>query len=559
MSDSGSKGGRPDPARRDLSPTEYEAETFIGYSSPKRGPAADDATQPPASNLPPAEPGRPGAWGAPAPAQTEPAKAPEPNEDDDTGAIASDAVRTERDKSSGSLVDSWDHTPESGSGSVGNTGGGDPNTAATVAPRPRPSSSNFTNEGIKQSGRIGPYPIQGELGRGGMGVVYLAKDTRLNRDVAVKLLPDVFAEHADRAARFEREARLLATLNHPNIAAIYGLEEDGGHRFIVMEYIPGETLGDRIRNGPMPVDDALSVHAQIAEGLEAAHEKGVIHRDLKPGNVKITPDGVVKVLDFGLAKSSGPDAEEKEFNAPTGSLDNTQEGMILGTAGYMSPEQSRGRPLDKRTDVWSFGCVLYESLVGHPPFYADTVSDTIALILRTEPDWTALPADTPPRVVELLKRCFQKDPKRRLRDLGDARIELTDAHEAMSSIEVPAESVAAVREAEIAERRQQAVATVPWLVAGVSIAAAATSLALLFRGAPAVTAVAGTGNEVRFVSELAGLTVDFADGEGTAIAAGPDGSTFVVVGDAQGERQLYRRDLAEGDSFVPIQGTTDAT
>src|ERR1051326_2352072 len=234
---------------------------------------------------------------------------------------------------------------------------------------------------------LGPYPVERELGRGGMGVVYLGRDPRLNRPVAIKVLPDLLALDPESLARFEREAKLLASLNHPNIATIYGIEEASGHRLLVLEYIPGDTLAVRTARGPLPLDDALDICRQIALAIEAAHEGGVIHRDLKPGNVKITPDGQVKVLDFGLAKGSATVSDAELAHSPTMTFAATGMGVILGTAGYISPEQARGKAVDRRTDIWSFGCVLFECLAGKQIFEGETVSDTIAKILEREPDW----------------------------------------------------------------------------------------------------------------------------------------------------------------------------
>jgi serine/threonine protein kinase/Tol biopolymer transport system component len=275
---------------------------------------------------------------------------------------------------------------------------------------------------------VGPYRIERLLDVGGMGEVYRARDPKLGRDVAIKILPHVFTNHPERLARFEREARMLAALNHPNVGAIYGLEEADGVRALVLELVEGETLADRIQRGPVPVTDALAIARQIADALDAAHEKGIVHRDLKPANVKVTPDGVVKVLDFGLAKAAtGEGLTADDTRSPTGTAGGTQEGTILGTTAYMSPEQSRGQAVDKRTDIWAFGCVLYEVLTGRVAFRGETMSDTIAAILRREPDWAALPATTPPMVARLLQRSLEKDPKRRLRDIADARAELDDA------------------------------------------------------------------------------------------------------------------------------------
>jgi Tol biopolymer transport system component len=269
---------------------------------------------------------------------------------------------------------------------------------------------------------VGPYRIERLLAVGGMGEVYRARDTTLGRDVALKILPQHFTADSERLARFEREARVLAALNHPNIGAIYGLEAAAGDvKALVLELVEGETLADRIQRGPMPVTDALIIARQIADALDATHEKGIIHRDLKPANIKVTPDGVVKVLDFGLAKGA-----PGELQSPAVTVGSTQEGTILGTAAYMSPEQARGQAVDKRTDIWAFGCVLYEMLTGHVAFPGETVSDTIAAILEREPDWAALPATTSPMVTRLLQRGLEKDPKRRLRDIADARADLDD-------------------------------------------------------------------------------------------------------------------------------------
>lgn len=279
---------------------------------------------------------------------------------------------------------------------------------------------------------IGPYQIQRELGRGGMGEVFLARDTRLDRDVAIKALPAHLAADPDRLARFQREAKALAALNHPGVGAIYGLEEAGGHQYLVLEYIEGETLLDRLGSGPIPVDEAMSIARQMAEALEAAHEKGIVHRDLKPGNVMVTPEGVVKVLDFGLARTAeGPMSSTSlpaAADSPTMPVHSpTIPGAIMGTAGYMSPEQARGKPVDKRSDIFSFGCVFYELLTGSGPFPGETVTDSLGAILHRDPEWDLLPKSTPPRVRELLRNCLVKDRRNRLHDIGDARLELDRA------------------------------------------------------------------------------------------------------------------------------------
>ena len=277
--------------------------------------------------------------------------------------------------------------------------------------------------------KLGQYEILSPLGAGGMGEVYRAKDTKLGREVAVKLLLEEVSSDSDRLKRFEREARVLASLNHPNVATLHGFETDGDTSFLVMELVEGETLADRIARGPIPVDEALPVFLQIAEGLEAAHEKGVIHRDLKPANVKVKPDGTVKLLDFGLAKA----LEVEDAIDPSLALTRTQEltyqGGILGTSAYMSPEQACGKPVDKRTDLWSFGCVLFECITGCRIFQRDTASETLAAVLEHEPKWQRLPFDTPTAIRRLLRRCLDKDPRLRIRDIGDARIEIGDVLE----------------------------------------------------------------------------------------------------------------------------------
>src|SRR5436309_3118586 len=276
--------------------------------------------------------------------------------------------------------------------------------------------------------KVGPYEIVAPLGAGGMGEVYRARDSKLGREVTLKLLPPLFATDDDRVARFKREAQLLASLNHPHIGAIYGFEDADNVPALVLELVEGDTLYDRVRRGPLPLPEALAVAQQIADALDAAHRAGIIHRDLKPSNIKITPDGVVKVLDFGLAKAlaaegSGPDLSK----SPTMTADGTIAGVILGTAAYMSPEQARGQPVDKRTDIWAFGCVLFEMLTGSAAFGRETVTDTIVAVVGAEPEWKSLPADTPGSIRRLLTRCLQKDARRRLHDIADARIELEDA------------------------------------------------------------------------------------------------------------------------------------
>jgi eukaryotic-like serine/threonine-protein kinase len=277
--------------------------------------------------------------------------------------------------------------------------------------------------------RLGPYEVLSPLGAGGMGEVYRARDTQLDRDVAIKALPQAFLGDLERLARFEREAKMLAALNHPAIASIYGLAESGTERLLVLEFVPGETLAERLASGPLPIDEALAMSRQIAEALEAAHEKGIVHRDLKPANVKVTPAGKVKVLDFGLAKAFDGEASAGGdlSRSPTITAGATQQGVILGTAPYMSPEQARGKVVDRRTDIWAFGCLMYELLTGRRAFEGETVSDVIVSVLSREPDWSALPPATPERVTNLVRRCLRKDPARRLHDIADARLDLEDA------------------------------------------------------------------------------------------------------------------------------------
>jgi hypothetical protein len=280
--------------------------------------------------------------------------------------------------------------------------------------------------------RLGVYEIAAQIGEGGMGQVYRATDIKLKRQVAIKILPPTLAVDAGRLARFQREAEVLASLNHPNIAAIHGLEEGGGMTALVMELVEGEDLAQRIARGAIPPDEALPIAKQIADALEAAHEQGIVHRDLKPANIKLRPDATVKVLDFGLAKALEPVgvASPSVSLSPTITTPAmTQAGIILGTAAYMSFEQAKGRPADKRSDVWAFGCVLYEMLTGARAFAPgdDNVSDVLAAVLKTEPDWSALPASTPSAVTRLIRRCLTKDARERLRDLGDARLEIRDA------------------------------------------------------------------------------------------------------------------------------------
>jgi eukaryotic-like serine/threonine-protein kinase len=283
---------------------------------------------------------------------------------------------------------------------------------------------------LSPGARLGPYEIVALIGTGGMGEVYRARDTNLARDVAVKVLPDAFALDPDRLARFRREAQVLASLNHPHIAAIYGLEESSNRACgLVLELVEGLTLADRLVHSALPLDEVWPIARQICEALEAAHDHGIVHRDLKPANIKVRPDGTVKVLDFGLAKAFDPATVSSDTSqSPTLiSPAATRLGVIIGTAAYMSPEQARGRVVDRRADVWAFGCVVYEMLLGTRAFAGDDVSETIARVIEREPDWHALAKVAPRSVVRVFQRCLQKDPQNRIRDIGDVRLELRDA------------------------------------------------------------------------------------------------------------------------------------
>src|SRR5271169_3871314 len=276
--------------------------------------------------------------------------------------------------------------------------------------------------------RLGSYEVVAPIGAGGMGEVYQAHDTKLGRDVAIKVLPPAFAHDPDRLSRFQREAKMLASLNHPNIATIHGLEQSGGTSFLVMELVSGETLAEHVKAGPLPIEEALKIAVQIAEALEAAHEKNIIHRDLKPANVKVTPEGKVKVLDFGLAKAFEGDAANDDLsNSPTLSAAATMQGVILGTAAYMSPEQARGKSVDKRTDIWAFGCVLYELLTGKQAFHGEDVTEILAAVVLKEPAFDALPSNISPSIRVLLQRCLRKDRRQRTPDAATIRIEIEDA------------------------------------------------------------------------------------------------------------------------------------
>ena len=377
---------------------------------------------------------------------------------------------------------------------------------------------------------LGGYHLQMLLGSGGMGEVYRARDSKLERDVAVKILPHAFTSDPDRLARFEREGRMLAALNHPNICAIYGLEEADGLRFLILELVDGETLAQTLkaRGAGLPLVDALPIARQIADALEAAHEKGIIHRDLKPANITITPEGVVKVLDFGLAKPASGDGADPNLTAsPTVTIGGRQEGVILGTAAYMSPEQARGKAVDKRADIWAFGCVLYEMLTGRIPFPGETVSDTIGKILEREPDWSALPAETPAPIRRILVRCFAKDPKQRLRDIGDIRIEI----DAIDEVLPGAPEVTAASPAPAKTRTMW----LPWA----AFAALALGVAVWDARRPVATLENPLAN-ARFTR--------FTDWEGTEEGAeiSPDGKFVAFLADREGKFDLWLRQVGTG-------------
>ncbi len=318
---------------------------------------------------------------------------------------------------------------------------------------------------------LGHYEIASALGRGGMGEVFRAKDQILGREVAIKVLPEEFARDTDRVARFQREAKVLASLNYPNIAAIHGLEQSEGKNFLVLELVEGDTLADRLKTGPIPVEESLKLALQIAEALEAAHEKGVIHRDLKPSNIKVTPDGRIKVLDFGLAKAYAGDKEDVNLsNSPTLSDAATQQGVILGTAAYMSPEQARGKAVDKRADIWAFGCVLFEMITGRAAFSGKDVTDILAAVIRAEPDWGSFPANLHWRLREVMIRCLKKDAKDRYHDISDVKTDIQSVLTDPGSV-----LVQQVAEAELRTKLQ---AMVPWLAAAIVLGAIIAGVAV---------------------------------------------------------------------------------
>ncbi len=385
--------------------------------------------------------------------------------------------------------------------------------------------------------RLGPYEIQSPLGAGGMGEVYRARDGRLGRDVALKVLPVAFAADAERMARFQREAQVLASLNHPNIASIYGLEDSGNVRALVMELVEGPTLADRLTQGAIPVDEILSLAKQICEAVEYAHERGIVHRDLKPANIKLASNGSAKILDFGLAKALEGDAVSSDIsNSPTLSRMATQQGIILGTAAYMSPEQAKGKSVDRRSDIWSFGCVLFEMLTGKVAFSGETVTDTLAAVIRGEPDWSLVSEATPSRIRELLRRCLRKDPKQRLQSIGDARIAL---EESLSGAQQDFPRIAA-EPIQPAWRR-----VLPWAIAAVCLVIASI-----------LTVVRLHRDEVTTPSLR--LTIDPPrDAQfGTALALSPDGTRLVFVATSNAKQMLWLRPL-DSVQAQPIPGTED--
>ena len=389
--------------------------------------------------------------------------------------------------------------------------------------------------------RLGPYAILAPLGAGGMGEVYRAHDTTLNRDIAIKVLPAAFAQDRERVARFRREAQVLASLNHPNVAGIYGLEERDGEVALALEFVDGEDLAERLgRGGAIPADQAVSIARQIAEGLEAAHERGIVHRDLKPANVKLTTGGGVKILDFGLAKAFEGDVSEASAHAPTLTRNMTHAGLILGTAAYMSPEQARGTALDKRTDIWAFGVVLFEMLTGRLLFDGGTVSDIIAGVLRQEIDLAALPLGTPAGLRTLLARCLERDPKQRLRDIGEARVLLSGRLDAPAGPAPAPTGYAGSRWWRL----------LPW-----ALAAAAIAAGVLVPRRPAATTGSYGSTTQRFTvagpEKAAGGSYLMDLNEVPVVA--PDGKTLVIpLASSEGHALFLRR--LDRFELTPVEG-----
>lgn len=389
---------------------------------------------------------------------------------------------------------------------------------------------------------VAHYRVVSILGSGGMGTVYRARDTKLDRDVALKVLPDAFAGNRERMLRFDREAKVLASLNHPNIAAVYGLEDSGGKPVLVMELVDGPTLADRIRTGPLPVEEALRIARQMADALEYAHERGIIHRDLKPANIKVTADDAVKVLDFGLAKAvEGEAAFADSSTSPTITRMATEAGILLGTAAYMPPEQAKGKQVDRRADIWSFGCVLYEMLTGRMSFPGETTTDTLAAVIRGEPDWLRLPKETPLGARILLQRCLQKDPKQRLRDIGDARLSIDEMLSgALPSLAGAPITVAVPHPQPLWKR------TLPWALFAAAAVIAVVLGALHLREGPSAAAF------VRFeipVPENLAVAIP------GAFALSPDGRQFAFFATgADEEQRLWIRSLDSLDAR-PLPGS----
>ena len=392
---------------------------------------------------------------------------------------------------------------------------------------------------------ISHFTVLEKIGQGGMGEVYRAKDTNLSREVAIKVLPQQFTQDPQRLARFEREAKLLASLNHPNIAAIYGFEHSDEIHFLVLELVEGETIAERVAKGPVPVKEALEICRQIAEGVEAAHEKGVIHRDLKPDNVKITPEGNVKILDFGLAKAFEAEIPVKDISqSPTLTEEMTQVGVLLGTAGYMAPEQARGKLADKRADIWAFGSVLFELLTGKRAFEGETITESIASVLKGEPEWEELPEDTPWRIQDLLRRCLSKDPHDRLHAIADVRIEIKLA------LDEPLE--AGLRPVGTSRAQSTWRRSLPFLLTAL-VAAALMGLGVWTLSPTATRPVA------RMVIALSpSQQLDSTGLSEGAVAFSPDGTHLVYVGNREDARSLYLRPMDQLEA-QPIEGTEGAT
>jgi eukaryotic-like serine/threonine-protein kinase len=395
--------------------------------------------------------------------------------------------------------------------------------------------------------RLGPYEIVARIGAGGMGEVYRARDTKLSRDVALKFLPEAFARDPERMARFEREAKVLASLSHANIAAIYGFEDSGKTRALVMELVEGPTLADRIHASAIPLDEALPIAKQICEAIEYAHERGIVHRDLKPANIKLADNDSVKILDFGLAKALEGDAASADIsNSPTISRMATQAGIILGTAAYMSPEQAKGKSADRRTDIWAFGCVLYEMLTGKMAFSGETVTDTLAAVIRAEPDWSQLPSSTPPAIRNLLRRCLHKDPRQRLQAIGDARIAIDEAISNPAAVNDDGSSTR--MGARTSSRRKREIV---WGVAGLLFGVVAATVILL-EFPRAKTQAARVSLSIALPSGQAFPT------DVSTVAISPDGSAIAYVASSSGRWQAWVRRLGEFDA-KPIPGPDDVS